>query len=86
MFSTAQVMRTVDKEKYAPIVSEMLKELLYGGYLSEDALLENVSISGNPVNTPTGRIINPGHSLECAWFLMTEPFHLPRMLMIISEC
>ena len=76
MFSTAQVMRTVDKEKYAPIVSEMLKELLYGGYLSEDALLENVSISGNPVNTPTGRIINPGHSLECAWFLMTEGIYL----------
>ena len=76
MLSTAQVMRSVDKDKYAPIVSEILQELLNGGYLREDALLEHVSTTGNPVNTPTGRIVNPGHSLECAWFLMSEGLYL----------
>ena len=72
MLSTAQTMRKMDKEKYSPIVSEMLNEILYGGYLKEDALLEHVGTDGSFVDTPTGRIVNPGHSLEAAWFLMDE--------------
>lgn len=72
MLSTAQEMRKADAEKYSPIVDEMLHELLYGGYLKEDVLLENIGIDGKFIDTPTGRTVNPGHSLEAAWFLMTE--------------
>ena len=72
MLSTAQTMRKVDKEKYASIVDEMLHEILFGGYLKEDALLENVGFNGEFIDTPTGRIVNPGHSLEASWFLMEE--------------
>lgn len=72
MLSTAQVMRKIDKEKYSPVADEMLNEILYGGYLKEDVLLEHVSIDGKFIDNPTGRTVNPGHSLEAAWFLMDE--------------
>ena len=73
MLSTAQSLRQVDVDKYDKIAKEMTNEIINGGYLTENALLEYVHINGNPVlNTPMGRVVNPGHSLEAAWFLMTE--------------
>ena len=35
-------------------------------------LLESVSAEGEFVDSPSGRIVNPGHSLEAAWFIMLE--------------
>jgi len=75
MLSTAQTLRAVDleqKDKYARIAAECLDEILHGGFLTERALLENVSADGLAVDTPTGRIVNPGHSMEAAWFVMLE--------------
>lgn len=75
MLSTAQTMRSVENEnfeKYNEIAKECLNEILSGGFLKEDALLENVTTDGEFSNTPTGRIVNPGHSLEAAWFVMAE--------------
>ena len=45
---------------------------LGGGFLTDRALLESVSLDGIAVDTPTGRIVNPGHSMEAAWFVMLE--------------
>ena len=75
MLSTAQTMRAVDaeqRERYAKIAKDCLDEILHGGFLTEKALLENVSVDGLPVDSPTGRIVNPGHSMEAAWFIMLE--------------
>lgn len=73
MLSTAQTMRSAtNKEKYAAIASECLDKILNGGFLTEKALLESVSADGKFVNSPNGRIVNPGHSMEAAWFLMLE--------------
>ena len=74
MLSTAQEMRSLDGkyDKYNPIVQECLDEILHGGFLKENALFESVSTSGEFVDTPNGRIVNPGHSLEAAWFVMSE--------------
>lgn len=74
MLSTAQVMRSIDGlwDEYNPIVQSCLEEILGGGYLTEKALLESVTKAGNFVDSPNGRIVNPGHSLEAAWFIMTE--------------
>ncbi|MBQ9131542.1 MAG: AGE family epimerase/isomerase, partial [Clostridia bacterium] len=75
MLSTAQTMRAVDTEqqsRYAEIAKDCLNEILYGGFLTQNALLENVSTDGNAMDTPTGRIVNPGHSMEAAWFIMLE--------------
>ena len=73
MLSTAQTMRSAtNKEKYATIASECLDKILNGGFLTEKALLEGVSSDGKFVDSPNGRIVNPGHSMEAAWFLMLE--------------
>lgn len=73
MLSTAQTMRSITKaEKYNKICKDCLDEILYGGFLKENALLESVSHNGEFVDSPNGRIINPGHSMEAAWFVMLE--------------
>lgn len=75
MLSTAQTMRSIKSDKkdwYNTICKECLDEILHGGYLTEKALLESVTKAGEFVNTPSGRIVNPGHSLEAAWFIMLE--------------
>ncbi|MBR5157539.1 MAG: AGE family epimerase/isomerase [Clostridia bacterium] len=73
MLSTAQTMRSATKkEKYAAIAAECLDKILNGGFLTEKALLEAVSADGKFVDSPNGRIVNPGHSMEAAWFLMLE--------------
>ena len=75
MLSTAQTMRAVDKEyaeRYDGIARACLDEILHGGFLTERALLENVTKEGTFSDTPTGRTVNPGHSLEAAWFVITE--------------
>lgn len=71
MLATAQVMRKLDS-KYNEIVSDMLAEITGGGNVKDFAMLENVSPDGEFVNSPEGSLVNPGHSLECAWFLMSE--------------
>lgn len=75
MLSTAQVMRSMEsdrKAEYDKIAKECLDEILHGGYLQEKALLESVTKDGKFVDSPSGRIVNPGHSLEAAWFIMLE--------------
>ena len=70
MLATAQVLRKINAEKYGRISKEMVPEILL--HLTEKGLLENVSPEGEFVDTPVGRTVNPGHSLEAAWFLMAE--------------
>ena len=75
MLSTAQTMRAVDteyRERYAKIASDCLQEILHGGFLQKTALLESVTADGNFSDTPAGRVVNPGHSMEAAWFVMLE--------------
>lgn len=75
MLATAQVMRSVEEdgaEGYGQIAAECLQEILNGGFLTEEALLETVNSDGTFLNTPAGRTVNPGHSLEAAWFVMAE--------------
>lgn len=74
MLSTAQELRSIPEvaDKYDAIAKACLDEILHGGFLTEKALLENVATDGSFVDSPTGRTVNPGHSLEAAWFVMTE--------------
>jgi len=37
-----------------------------------NTLLENVGPQGETLDGPVGRCVNPGHSIECAWFLLHE--------------
>ena len=75
MLSTAQTMRAIDMENkdfYHGIARDCLDEILHGGFLKENALLECVNGDGTFSDTPSGRVVNPGHSMEAAWFVMTE--------------
>lgn len=75
MLATAQTMRSLNsarKTEYDAIVRQSLNEILHGGFLRENALLENVTTDGKFFDAPSGRIVNPGHSLEAAWFIMAE--------------
>jgi len=74
MLSTAAVMRSGGRntEKYSRIAQDCASEIINGGFLTDRALLESVSVTGEFCNTPSGRVVNPGHSLECAWFLIQE--------------
>ena len=75
MLATAQVMRTLGGERaglYNEICAECVREILEGGFLKETALLECVGKNGEFLDTPQGRVVNPGHSLEAAWFLLEE--------------
>lgn len=70
LLSVAQVLRQIDFEKYHPIAGACAEEILT--HLTPVGLLENIGIHGERLNTPAGREINPGHSLEAAWFLLAE--------------
>ncbi len=70
MLSTAQVLRQIGKEKYDKIANEMVTKILK--HFTKYGLLENIGLNDEFVDTPTGRTLNPGHSLEAAWFLMAE--------------
>ena len=74
MLATSSTMRGmgVNVEKYSKIAATCADEITSGGFLTEYGLLESVTSEGNFTDTPGGRVINPGHSLECAWFLMDE--------------
>ena len=41
----------------------------------EGVLLETVAADGSRLDSPEGRLVNPGHSLETAWFLMREAIY-----------
>lgn len=74
MLATVQVLRSVEGmwDKYNPYAQEFLNEILNGGYITDRALLEIVNADGSFLDLPDGRVVNPGHSLEAAWFIMTE--------------
>lgn len=70
LLSTAQVLRKINPAEYDPIAAQMTRDVLL--HVTDYGLLENVTPDGAFVDTPTGRIVNPGHSLEGAWFLMVQ--------------
>jgi|LSQX01.1.fsa_nt_gb N-acylglucosamine 2-epimerase len=58
---------------YADIAKMLTKEIIEDFLKPEEkALFETVGINGERLDTPAGRCINPGHSIEASWFLMKE--------------
>lgn len=50
-------------------IDEIRRLFLHSGH---KALLENVAPDGSFVDHVEGRQLNPGHALECAWFILEE--------------
>ncbi len=70
-----QVMRDAHPAgDYTPLIDKAIDEVMtYFVKPDEKALLETVAPDGSILrDIPEGRCINPGHSIETAWFLMEE--------------
>jgi N-acylglucosamine 2-epimerase len=62
-----------DTTLYDRTIDNCLKEV-YGNFMNYEkkALLETVNADGTFLETPEGRTINPGHSIETSWFTLEE--------------
>lgn len=74
LVSSAQTLRRAnpDREAYYDQVIESVIDDMISLHYKEDlkCVLENVCLDGSILDNPTGRTINPGHSIENSWFLM----------------
>ena len=77
LINTASVVRSVISDsildKRIDESIEMLKK--YFMHPEYKALLEMVTPKGELIDTINGRVINPGHCIETAWFLLEEAKH-----------
>jgi len=74
LLSTIQNLRETEPEPfYDDLASELINTIFQDFYKPEyKALFENVGINGERLDSPQGRLINPGHAIETAWFIMRE--------------
>lgn len=73
----SQEIRKIDND---PLYEEVIDDSLYqilNHFLKRDkrALLETVGPNGEFLDSPEGRCVNPGHSIEVAWFIIHEGMH-----------
>ncbi len=70
----SQVMRHVDPDPlYTQVIDESIAEIR-DHFLKPEfkVLLETVGPNGEFLDEPMGRVVNPGHAIESAWFIMEE--------------
>ena len=77
MMNVSQCMREIDDDpKYGEMITSCLNTVLDVFVKPEEkALFETVGANGERLNSPDGRFINPGHSMETAWFMMREAIY-----------
>jgi len=77
LVATSQEMREASGDAaYTAVIDEAIHEILTDFVHPEErALLETVGPRGERLDLPAGRLVNPGHAIECAWFLLREARH-----------
>ncbi|RNE95639.1 N-acylglucosamine 2-epimerase [Trypanosoma rangeli] len=79
LLSCAQLLRRCDPAKadyYTKVTREVVDVIMRYHYKPEyRCVLECVGPDGGKIDTPAGRCINPGHSIENSWFLMNEAIY-----------
>lgn len=79
LVSSAQLLRRCDPSKaeyYTKVASEMVDAIINFHYKPErKCVLECVGPNGEFIDNPTGRTVNPGHSIENSWFLMNQAIY-----------
>ena len=78
LINTAAIVRSVTSDpildtRIATSIEMLKKYFLHPEY---KALLEMVTPEGKLIDTINGRVINPGHCIETAWFLLDEAKYL----------
>lgn len=77
LMNVASIMRKADGENfsyYDGIIADLINDIKCFYKPEYKAMFENINAEDNSVilNTATCRVINPGHDIECAWFLLEE--------------
>lgn len=74
--TAAQVRKVISDPVLNQQIDASIKELKNDFMKPEfEALLETVGKDGSFIDSLTGRLINPGHCIETAWFLLEEAKH-----------
>jgi len=74
VLAIAQVFRDIfDDSKYVEWIDKCIKEIK-DDFMKPDlkAVMETVGSKGEIIDHFDGRTLNPGHSIECAWFILHE--------------
>ena len=78
LIATAQVLRECNDytDEYDRLIDQ-LAEIIITKFVKPEhkALVETVSPDGSIIDTPEGRLLNPGHAIESSWFLLTEAIY-----------
>lgn len=75
LVSSAQTLQRISGKTayYEKIIQDIISDMITLHYKEEyKCVLENVYSDGSILDNPTGRTINPGHSIENSWFLMNH--------------
>lgn len=73
LVSSAQTLRRItgNTAYYDEIIAKIIEDMISLHYKPDlKCVLETVYTDGSILDNPTGRTINPGHSIENSWFLM----------------
>ena len=72
MINVADAMRLIDNDPiYERTIDACVQEVFHDFVKADDGiLLETVTPSGERIDSPQGRCMNPGHSIEIAWFIL----------------
>lgn len=77
LLNVASIMRDADEDRYAyydEIITDLISDIRSFYKPEYKAMFENINAEDNNVilNSAPCRVINPGHDIECAWFLLEE--------------
>ena len=76
LLNVASIMRCADvgnEAYYDKIIDGFVNDIKEFYKPELNATLENIGVDGQPIlNTATCRVVNPGHDIECSWFLLEE--------------
>jgi N-acylglucosamine 2-epimerase len=76
LLNVTSVMREADAEnaeRYNDIITELIEDIRAFYSYEHKAMFESITADNKFIlNSSSCRIINPGHDIECAWFLLEE--------------
>ncbi|MBQ8229433.1 MAG: AGE family epimerase/isomerase [Clostridia bacterium] len=76
LLNVASILRGADKENsdyYTREIDKFIQDIQSHYCEEKQALLESVGVDGSFIfDVSESRIVNPGHDIECSWFLLEE--------------